>query len=79
MSIFGPIQSVKCPSWYKLYMSSESESEDNLVEQAYDYKVSWRMNKKMSIRRKADKIVLQNGEMCIKKKMKGTNEVGKNK
>ena len=37
------------------------------------------MNKKMSIRRKADKIVLQNGEMCIKKKMKGTNEVGKNK
>ena len=30
---------MNCPSWYKLYMSSESESEDNLVEQAYDYKL----------------------------------------
>ena len=26
-----------------------------------------------------DKIVLQNSEVCMKKKMKGTNEVGKNK
>ena len=60
---------MKCPLWYKLYMCSESESEDNLLEQAYDYKVNGRypegcmhmLNKKRSIRRKADNIVLQNG------------------
>ena len=33
------------------------------------------MNNKRAIRRKADKIVLQNGEVCMKKKTKGTNEV----
>ena len=50
-------------------MSSESVSEDDLLEQAYDYKVNGRdpealpaLNKKRSIRRKADTIVLQNGE-----------------
>ena len=45
-------------------------SEDDLLEQAYDYKVNGRdpeaalpaLNKKRSIRRKADTIVLQNGE-----------------
>ena len=61
---------MKCPSWYKLYMLSESESEDDLLAQAYDYKVNGKyaegckLNKKRSIRRKADKIVLQNAEVC---------------
>ena len=56
--IFWSHPSVKCPSWYKLYMSSESESEDDLLEQAYDYKVNGRypegctLNKKRSIRGK---------------------------
>ena len=46
-------------------MSSKSESEDDLLEQAYDCKVNGRypegctLNKKRSIRRKADKIVLR--------------------
>ena len=33
------------------------------------------LNNKRSIRRKADKIVLQNGKVWMKKKTKGTNEV----
>ena len=62
-------------------MFSESESEDDLIEQAYDYKVNGKypegctLNNKRSIRRKADKIVLQNGDVCMKKKTKGTNEL----
>ena len=64
-------------------MPSESESDDHLLEQAYGYKVNrtyaegCTLNKKRSIRRKAKKLVLVNGEVRLKKKTKGTNEVGK--
>ena len=49
-------------------MSSESESEDDLLEQAYDYKVNGRYPEGYTLNKK-------NGDICIKKKMKGTNEV----
>ena len=48
-----------------LYMSTDSESGDDLLEHVYDYKVNGRypegstLNNKRSIRRKKDKIVLQ--------------------
>ena len=64
-------------------MPSESESDDDLLEQAYGYKVygtypeGCTLNKKRTIRRKAEKLVLVNGEVRLKKKTKGTNEVGK--
>ena len=64
-------------------MSSESESDDDLLEQAYGYKFNGTypegctLNKKRSIRRKAEKLVLVNGEVRLKKKTKGTNEVAK--
>ena len=63
-------------------MPSESESDDDLLEQAYGYKVNGTypegctLNKKRSIRRKAEKLVLVDGEVRLKKKTKGTNEVG---
>ena len=56
---------------------------DDLLEQAYGYKVNetypegCTLNKKRSIRRKAEKLVLVNGEVRLKKKTKGTNEIGK--
>ena len=61
-------------------MPSESESDDDLFEQAYGYKVNGTypegctLNKKRSI---AEKLVLVNGKVRLKKKTKGTNEVGK--
>ncbi|KAL5493883.1 hypothetical protein EMCRGX_G015118 [Ephydatia muelleri] len=61
-------------------MPSESESDDDLLEQAYGYKVNGTypegctLNKQRSIRRKAKKLVLVNGDVRLKKKTKGTNE-----
>ena len=63
-------------------MSNESESEDDLLELAYDYKLNGSytegctLNKKRSIRRKADTISIQNGEAFMTKKTKGKNVVG---
>ena len=82
MSFIGPL-SVKCHRGKFVNMPSESESDKNLLEQAYGYKVNGTypegctLNKKRSIRRKAEKLVLVNGEVHLKKKTKGTNEVGK--
>ena len=63
-------------------MSNESESEDDLLELAYDYKLNGSypegctLNKKRSIRRKADTIFVQNGEAFMTKKTEGRNVVG---
>ena len=64
-------------------MSSESgtDEEDDTLELAYSYKVKGKYpegcdaNKKRSIRRKAGKIFLKNGEVWTKGKMNGTTKV----
>ena len=39
--------------WYKLYMSGESESEHDLLEQAYDYKVNGRYPEGCTLNKKS--------------------------
>lgn len=64
-------------------MSSESgtDKKGDTLELAYSYKVNGKYpegcdaNKKRSIRRKAEKIFLKNGEAWIKRKMNGTTKV----
>ena len=58
-------------------MSQESESEDDLLEQAHLYKATGRypkscaLNRKRSIRRKADALLMRNGETYVQKKANG--------
>ena len=64
-------------------MSSKSgtDEEGDTLELTYSYKVKEKYpegcdaNKKRSIRRKAEKIFLKNGEVWTKRKMNGTTEV----
>ena len=67
----------------KVFKMSEAGTDDegDTLELAYSYKVNGKyppgcdVNKKRSIRRKAEKIVLKNGEAWTKRKVNGTSKV----
>ena len=58
-----------------------TDDEGDTLELAYSYKVNGKyppecdVNKKRSIRRKAEKIIVKNGEAWTKRKMNGTTKV----
>ena len=62
-------------------MSDHDSDEDDLLEQAYIFRTTGKYpegcttNKKRSIRRKAEKLVLRNGGLYKRQKRNGTNSV----
>ena len=64
-------------------MSEESDSENDLLEQAHLYKTtgsypkSCPLNRKRSIRRKADALLLRDGEIYVQRSTKGKFSVSK--
>ena len=73
--------SVKCPSWYKLHVSSESETGDDLLEQAYATKLMGGILKDVYVEQKEihemDKFFFIKWRSVHEKEDERTNEVGK--